>query len=156
MLELDWQPAEAQVDFGEADFYDASGEKRMYKFLCIIFPYSNSGYVQIFGGEKAECVAHGLQDVFHCIGGVPTCLIFDKGSGVGRRVSENLRIAEVFLRFMEHYDFQNTFCNLYAGHEKGNVENKASYMCRNLFVPLHTMTDVQAFNRELLGRSEND
>lgn len=155
-LELDWQPGEAQVDFGEADFYDASGEKRMYKFLCVSFPYSNAGYVQLFGGETAECVAHGLQDLFHRIGGVPTRLIFDNASGVGRRVSENVRMAEVFLRFKAHYGFQITFCNPYAGHEKGNVENKVGYMRRNLFVPLPTVTDVQAFNRELLGRCEND
>lgn len=155
-LELDWQPGEAQVDFGEADFYDASGEKRMYKFLCVSFPYSNAGYAQLFGGETAECVAHGLQDLFHRIGGVPTRLIFDNASGVGRRVSENVRMAEVFLRFKAHYGFQITFCNPYAGHEKGNVENKVGYTRRNLFVPLPTVTDVQAFNRELLDRCEND
>ncbi|MFD0961612.1 IS21 family transposase [Paenibacillus chungangensis] len=155
-LELDWQPGEAQVDFGEADFYDASGEKRVYKFLCVSFPYSNAGYVQLFGGETAECVAHGLQDLFHRIGGVPTRLIFDNASGVGRRVSENVRMAEVFLRFKAHYGFQITFCNPYSGHEKGNVENKVGYMRRNLFVPLPTVTDVQAFNRELLSRCETD
>lgn len=155
-LELDWPPGEAQVDFGEADFYDASGEKRMYKYLCVSFPYSNAGYVQLFGGETAECVAHGLQDLFHHMGGVPTRLVFDNASGVGRRVSENVRMAEVFLRFKAHYGFQITFCNPYAGHEKGNVENKVGYMRRNLFVPLPTVTDVQAFNRELLGRSEAD
>lgn len=155
-LELEWRPGEAQVDFGEADFYDASGEKRMYKFLCVSFPYSNAGYVQLFGGETAECVAHGLQDLFHRIGGVPTRLIFDNASGVSRRVSENVRMAEVFLRFKAHYGFQITFCNPYAGHEKGNVENKVGYMRRNLFVPLPTVTDVQAFNRELLDRCEAD
>ena len=110
-LELVWEPGEAQVDFGEADFVDASGQKRMYKFLCVSFPYSNAGYVQLFGGETAECVAHGLQDIFHRIGGVPTRLIFDNASGVGRRVSENVRMAEVFLRFKAHYGFAITFCN---------------------------------------------
>lgn len=155
-LELVWQPGEAQVDFGEADFYDATGQIRVYKFLCVSFPYSNAGYVQLFGGETAECVAHGLQDIFHRIGGVPTRLIFDNASGVGRRVSENVQMAEVFLRFKAHYGFQITFCNPYAGHEKGNVENKVGYMRRNLFVPLPTVTDVQDFNRELLGRCEAD
>ncbi|WP_281884147.1 IS21 family transposase [Paenibacillus sp. YYML68] len=155
-LELIWQPGEAQVDFGEADFMDASGKKRMYKFLCVSFPYSNAGYVQLFGGETAECVAHGLQDLFHRIGGVPTRLIFDNASGVGRRVSDNVRMAEVFLRFKAHYGFQITFCNPYSGHEKGNVENKVGYMRRNLFVPLPTVTDVQEFNRELLERCEAD
>ena len=155
-LELVWHPAEAQVDFGEADFLDASGAKRMYKFLCVSFPFSNAGYVQLFGGETAECVAHGLQDIFHRIGGVPTRLVFDNASGVGRRVSEHVQMAEVFLRFKAHYGFGITFCNPYSGQEKGNVENKVGYMRRNLFVPLPTVTDVQAFNRELLERSEED
>lgn len=155
-LELVWEPGEAQVDFGEADFYDAGGQKCTYKYLCVSFPYSNAGYVQLFGGETAECVAHGLQDLFHRIGGVPTRLIFDNASGVGRRVSENVRMSELFLRFKAHYGFQITFCNPYAGHEKGNVENKVGYMRRNLFVPLPTVTDVQAFNQELLGRCEAD
>ncbi|GGD88237.1 hypothetical protein GCM10010911_53460 [Paenibacillus nasutitermitis] len=86
---MEWPPGEAQVDFGEADFYDGNGEKTMYKYLCITFPYSNAGYTQLFGGETAECVTHGLQDIFQRIGGVPSRLVFDNASGVGRRVSEN-------------------------------------------------------------------
>lgn len=155
-LELIWHPGEAQVDFGEADFYDGSGEKKAYKYLCVSFPHSNAAYAQLFGGETAECVAHGLQDIFRRIGGVPTRLVFDNASGVGRRVSENVRMAELFLRFKAHYGFDVTFCNPYSGHEKGNVENKIGYLRRNLFVPLPTVTDVQAFNEELLTRCEAD
>jgi transposase len=73
---------------------------------------SNAGYVQLFGGETAECVTHGLQDIFHRIGGVPTRLIFDNASGVGMRVSENVRMAEVFLHFKAHNGFEINFCNL--------------------------------------------
>jgi hypothetical protein len=101
-----WQPGEAQVDFGEADFLDASGEKRMYKFLCVSFPFSLAGYVQLFGGVTAEYVSHGLQDIFHRIGGVPTRLIFDNASGVGRRVSEHVQMAEVELSIK--VQFENT------------------------------------------------
>ncbi|OUM99202.1 MAG: hypothetical protein BAA02_07830 [Paenibacillaceae bacterium ZCTH02-B3] len=74
--ELVWHPGEAQADFGEADFYDGSGEKKTNKYLCLSFPYSNAAYVQLFGGETAECVAQGLQDIFHRMGGVPTLIIF--------------------------------------------------------------------------------
>jgi transposase len=155
-LELTWSPGEAQVDFGEVDVYDADGEMKTCKFLCVSFPYSNAGYAQLFGGETAECVAHGLRDIFHRIGGVPGRLIFDNASGVGRRVNENVRMAELFLRFKAHYGFEVTFCNPYAGHEKGSVENKVGYFRRNLFVPLPTVTDVQAFNEEMLARCEAD
>jgi len=155
-LELEWPPGEAQVDFGEADVYDADGEKKVCKFLCVTFPYSNAGYTQLFGGETAECVVHGLRDIFHRIGGVPGRLVFDNASGVGRRVNENVQMADLFLRFMAHYGFEVTFCNPYAGHEKGNVENKVGYFRRNFFVPLPTVPDMQAFNEELLGRCEVD
>jgi transposase len=119
-LELTWPPGEAQVDFGEADFYDGFGELKPHKFLCVSFPHSNAGYVQLFGGETAECVAHGLQDIFQRIGGVPGRLVFDNASGVGRRVKENVRMAELFLRFKAHCGSDVTFCNPDAGHEKGN------------------------------------
>jgi transposase len=42
-LELVWHPGEAQVDFGEADFYDASGEKRMYKSCASASPSVTPG-----------------------------------------------------------------------------------------------------------------
>jgi transposase len=154
--ELVWHPGEAQADFGEADFYDASGEKRMYKYLCVSFPYSNAAYMQLFGGETAECVAQGLQDIFRRMGGVPSRIVFDNASGVGRRVSDQVRMAELFLRFKAHYGFEVTFCNPYAGYEKGNVENKVGYFRRNFFVPLPTVVDVQTFNQELLPGCEAD
>ena len=154
--ELVWHPGEAQADFGEADFYDSTGEKRMYKYLCVSFPYSNAAYMQLFGGETAECVAQGLQDTFQRMGGVPSRLVFDNASGVGRRVNDQVRMAELFLRFKAHYGFEVTFCNPYAGYEKGNVENKVGYFRRNFFVPLPTVVDVQTFNQELLPRCEAD
>lgn len=154
--ELVWHPGEAQADFGEADFYDANGEKRMYKYLCLTFPYSNAGYTQLFGGETAECVVQGLKDVFHRIGGVPRRIVFDNATGVGRRIGEQVRMAEFFLRFKAHYGFQVTFCNPEAGHEKGNVENKVGYFRRNLFVPIPTVVDICLFNQGLLERCEED
>jgi len=154
--ELVWHPGEAQADFGEADFYDGNGEKRMYKYLCLTFPYSNAGYAQLFGGETAECVVQGLKDIFHRIGGVPRRIVFDNATGVGRRMGEQVRLAEFFLRFKSHYGFQVTFCNPEAGYEKGNVENKVGYVRRNMFVPVPTVVDVCVFNEGLLKRCEDD
>ena len=81
-LELIWDPGPAQVDFGEADFYE-TGKLCRRKYLTVSFPYSNDGYSQVFGGETAECVCQGLQDIFEFIGGVPPLLIFDNATGVG-------------------------------------------------------------------------
>ena len=42
-LELVWDPGPAQVDFGEADFYE-NGKLVRKKYLTVSFPYSNDGY----------------------------------------------------------------------------------------------------------------
>lgn len=82
-LELVWHPGEAQVDFGQADVQERGERVRMH-FLCVTFPYSNAGYLQLFRGENAECVVHGLVDVWHHIGGTARRVVFDNASGVGR------------------------------------------------------------------------
>ena len=147
-LELVWPPGEAQVDFGEADFDTPDGRKA-YKYLCVSFPHSNAGFTQIFGGETAECVCHGLQDIFEHLGGVPTRLIFDNATGVGRRVGEKIQFAELFRRFKLHHGLQVSFCNPAAGHEKGNVERKVAYLRSNRFVPVPWVEDLQDYNKRL-------
>ena len=154
-LELVWAPAEAQADFGEADIIEA-GVKRTVKYLTLSFPCSNSGYIQVFGGETAECVGQGLQDIFHHIGGVPNRIVFDNASGVGRRIRDRVLLAQLFLRFKCHYSFSVSFCNPASGHEKGNVENKVGYVRRNFFVPIPVVEDLQSWNKQLLLLAEKD
>lgn len=147
--ELVWEPGCGQVDFGEADFYEDTECVRR-KYLTVSFPYSNDGYSQVFRGETAECVCQGLMDIFNYIGGVPTLLVFDNATGVGRRVMDKIHEAELFSRFRAHYGFRIRFCNPYAGYEKGNVENKVGTTRRNLFVPVPTYHDIEEYNRTLL------
>lgn len=147
--ELVWHAGETQVDFGEADFYERGNLLRK-KYLTVSFPYSNDSFTQIFGGETAECVCQGLQDIFHYIGGVPSLMVFDNATGVGRRVGDKIRETDLFSRFRAHYNFGVRFCNPASGHEKGHVENKINYTRRNLFVPPLGYEDIVRFNRELL------
>lgn len=107
-LELIWEPGCAQVDFGEADFYEA-GQLTRKKYLTVSFPHSNQGFSQVFGGETAECVCQGLQDIFGYIGGVPPLLIFDNATGVGRRIGGQIHESELFSRFRAHYRFRVRF-----------------------------------------------
>jgi transposase len=150
-LELIWEPGCAQVDFGEADFYERKQCIRK-KYLIASFPFSNDSYVQIFGGETAECVCQGLQDMFQYIGGVPPLLVFDNATGVGRRVHDRITMTDLFSRFRAHYGFRIRFCNPNAGHEKGNVENKVNYSRHNLFVPIPSYDDIIVYNRGLLDQ----
>ena len=152
-LELIWDPGPAQVDFGEADFYEA-GKLCRKKYLTVSFPYSNDGYSQVFGGETAECVCQGLQDIFEFIGGVPPLLIFDNATGVGRRIGDAIHESELFSRFRAHYHFRVRFCNPYSGWEKGNVERKVDYNRANLFVPIPHFNEIEKYNRKLLARHE--
>ncbi len=158
-LKLVWAPGEAQVDFGEADII-IYGQKRRIHYLVVDFPFSNVGLAQVFYGENAECVCQGLLNIFIYVGGVPTRLVFDNATGVGRRVGEVVRTSELFSRFACHFSFDFSFCNPHSGHEKGAVENKVGATRRNLFVPTPRVYDVERYNARLLDlcmeRSDKD
>ncbi len=149
--ELIWEPGVAEVDFGEADFYEDTDCVRK-KYLSMSFPFSNNSFEQVFGGETAECVCQGLKDMFEYMGGVPTLLIFDNATGVGRRIKEKIIETDLFSRFRAHYGFKIRFCNPHSGWEKGNVENKVGTSRRNLFVPVPRYHDIEEFNKELLDK----
>jgi transposase len=151
-LDLVWPPATAQVDFGEADFNVCGQTTRMH-YLVISFPFSNVGFPQAFFGETAECVCQGLSNVFHYLGGVPSVLVFDNATGVGKRICEKVRLTELFSRFKLHYRFEARFCNPNSGHEKGNVENKVGTLRRNMFVPVPEVYDIEEYNAGLLNEA---
>ena len=155
-MELVWEPGTAQVDFGTADAYWQAGDTtlRTVNYLKVSFPFSNAGLLQYFPGETAECVVHGLQGIWEYIGGVPRRVVFDNATGVGRRVGDIIRYAELFERFQAHCGFETTFCNPASGYEKGNVEAKVGYVRRTLLVPPPVLGDWETANREILPRCE--
>ncbi len=148
-LNLEWRPGEMQVDFGQADFRVVGVRKRMHDLVCDL-PFSNVGLAQVFPGETAECVCEGLKAVFEYIGGVPTRIVFDNATGVGRRVCDEIRTSELFEAFAEHYGFDYSFCNPRSGWEKGGVENKVGALRRSLFVPVPQFDRIELYNRRLL------
>jgi transposase len=156
-LPLEHIPGEAQVDFGDADFYE-NGKLHSGKYLNLSFPYSNKGYIQVFKGENQECLFEGLKTIFEHIGGVPTRIWFDNASTMVAKVMKgsNRSLTADFLRFMEHYRFEAAFCNVSSGHEKGNVENKVGYHRRNMLVPVSRFESISKFNKNLLIRCEED
>lgn len=151
--ELIWHPGEAQADFGEADFYE-NGVKVRYYYLVLSFPYSNQAYYQVFRGETSECVCQGLQNIFEHMSGVPSVIVFDNATGIGRRMNNQLNEAFLFSQFRQHYNFEARFCNPYSGHEKGHVENKVGTIRRQCFVPEPHFVDIEAYNRDLLIQAE--
>jgi len=156
-LPLEHIPGEAQADFGDADFYE-NGKLYRGKYLTLSFPHSNKGYTQVFKGENQECLFEGLKTIFEHIGGVPTRIWFDNASTMVTKVMKGggRNLTDDFLRFMEHYRFEAVFCNVNAGHEKGNVENKVGYHRRNMLVPVPRFESISKFNKELLILCEED
>ena len=86
------------------------------------------------------------------VGGVPTRIVFDNATGVGRRACSTVRTTEMFAAFSAHYGFDYSFCNPDSGNEKGNVENKVGFIRRNLFVPVPRIGGTDIYNRHLLDR----
>ena len=82
--ELVWAPGVAQIDFGVAKARIA-GELVDGHGLVVTFPHSNMRYVTSLPGENAECLRHGLVEVFEHIGGVPPVIVMDNATGAGRR-----------------------------------------------------------------------
>ena len=156
-MPLEHIPGEAQVDFGEAEFYER-GTRHKGHYLNISFPHSNGGYLQLFKGENRECLMEGLVNLFNHIGGVPHRIWFDNPATIVTKVlkdGERL-LNETFTRFKNHYGFSAAFCNVGKGNEKGSVENKVGYLRRNLLVPVPQFDDLKAFNRGLLKQCDQD
>lgn len=82
--ELVWAPGVAQIDFGVAKARIV-GELVDDHRLVVTFPHSNMRYVTSLPGENAECLCHGLVEVFEHIGGVPPVIVMDNATGAGRR-----------------------------------------------------------------------
>lgn len=150
-LDLEWAPGIAQADFGEADFYVAGVRSRLSYFV-LSFPFSNVGVAQVFASENAECVCQALRNVFEFLSGVPTRIVFDNATGVGRRVCDVVSTTDTFRAFSAHYGFDFRFCNPDAGHEKSNVERKVAYIRSNLFVPVPRTAAVEPYNERLMAR----
>lgn len=156
-IPLQHAPGEAQLDFGQADFIE---EGTLYPghYLNLSFPYSNTGYLQMFRGENLQCLIEGMVNIFRHIGGVPPTIVFDNASSIVSDIAKNKdrTLTEGFIRFKNHYGFQSVFCNPASGHEKGNVEKKVGYHRKNFFVPEPEFNDLIEFNKTLLPRLDKD
>lgn len=157
-LPLYHPPGEAQTDFGHFSYINNSGDMVDALKLTVSFPYSNQAYCQIFGGENQQCLLQGMRNIFEHIGKVPNRILFDNLSSAVAHMGNghNRTLTDGFERFMAHYKFEAAFCNGAAGWEKGNVENKAGYERRNMFVPIPTILDFNQFNQSLFIACEKD
>lgn len=157
-LALTHPGGEAQVDFGEIYILEQGVMKKAHE-LVLSFPYSNAGFCQVTTSETMEALCEGLINIFDYVGTVPSKIWFDQMAAACIRKKDELGNpipTENFLRFAQHYGFEPVFCNPNSGHEKGNVEKKVGYFRDNLFIPEPIVNDLNAYNKELLGKCAND
>ena len=156
-LPLEHKPGEAQVDFGDTDYYENDTRIEGHHFN-ISFPNSNQGYTQLFPGENTECLFEGMVNIFNHIGGVPPEIWFDNMSPVVKRIQigKERELTERFERFKAHFGFRANICNPDSGHEKGSTENKVGYHRRNLFVPVPRIKSLDEYNEQLLIECDED
>lgn len=148
---------EAQVDFGETQFYEQGTLYDGYH-LAMTIPHSDAKYVQLFKGQNFECLSQGLSDIFKHIGFVPRVIRFDNMSTAVKEIKAQgeREITDGFRRLQCHFGFESNFCNPASGHEKGSVENYVGYSRRNYFVPVPEISDLIEYNRSLLEKCDKD
>ena len=150
-------PGESQGDFGSAQFFE-NGIQYDGKYFVLVFPFSNSGYLQLHRGENLECLLESLVAIFDHIGGVPTEIWFDNTKTIVTKIilGGGREITERFARFQEHYGFRAIFMNPESGNEKGGVENKVGYDRRNMLVPVPRFLSLADYNKFLLEKCDED
>lgn len=149
-LELDWPAGTAQGDYGNAVAVLGGVETDVHA-LAITLPHSNARWAVCSMSQRSECLCESLLRIFEHIGGVPPVVVLDNATEAGRRLSGIVRESTLFLAFRQHYGFEARFCNPYAGHEKGSVENAVGFLRRNLMVPVPEATDLDSLNARLLA-----
>lgn len=155
-LRLEHPGGEAQVDFGMVEVFE-NGIKKRFHELILSFPKSNAGFAVLTKSETREALLEGLIKIFAFIGSVPTTIWFDQMSSAALRTRDEKGIVQVagfVQRFATHYGFAIKFCNPESGHEKGNVERKVGTIRRNLFVPEPEITNLEAYNNDLLDKCQ--
>jgi len=148
----------AQVDFGRVTVIGRGGAEEAWHELVLSFPWSNAGFAQICRDETKESLCEALVRIFEYIGGVPLRILFDNMSSAVVHIEEcgKRTLTEMFMRFTMHHRYKAEFCNPDSPQEKGNVENKVGYIRRNFLLPPPRIDDLEAFNRELLGKCMAD
>ena len=150
---LDHPPGEAQVDFGEAQFW-LDGELTKTALFVMSLPYSDAVFIRAYPRECTEAFQDGHVRAFAFFGGVPTRISYDNSRiAVKKLVGPRKReLADGFLRLQSHYLFDEHFCLVRRANEKGHVENLVGYGRRNFLVPLPRVRSFEQLNAHLERR----
>jgi len=118
---LSFDPGEAtQIDWGAVTIYLA-GKKTEINLFCMRECYGADIFCMAFHRQNEESFLEGQIQGFYFFGGVPKRIIFDNAKvAVKEGFGAHAKVQDRYRAFAAHYAFQCEFCNISAGHEKGN------------------------------------
>jgi len=152
------RPGEAQVDFGEA-VVKMNGRLRKVAFLVMALPYSDADFVMAFARECTETFWEGHVQGFAFFGGVPWRITYDNTKMAVAQIiggTKQRRLTRGFCQLKSHYLFDQHFCRVGRGNEKGVVEGRVKYTRLNSFVPVPQVRDFAELNAHLRQRCVED
>ena len=151
-LPLAFDPGQdAQADWGEAQVLLADRPITIQLFV-IRLCYSRRTFAMAFPTQRQEAFFDGHVQAFAFFGGVPQRISYDNLTTAVRPIFTGRTRQEqrAFTAFRSYYLFDSHFCNLDAGHEKGQVEHGVGYVRRNALVPVPAFDSYAALNAYLL------
>lgn len=148
---------EAQVDWYEA-VVEIAGERQTIQVLAVRSMFSGAAYHRAYLRATQQAFLEAQQMAFHYFGGVFRRLRYDNLKSAVQRILRGSRREETarFLAFRSHWQFEASFCNPAAGHEKGGVEGEVGYFRRNHLVPLPQVQSLAALNEFLTQEAQAD
>lgn len=154
---LSHPPAEAQVDFGQAEIF-LKGESITVALFVMTLPYSDAIFCCVFPQECTEAFLDGHRRAFEYFGGVPQRISYDNSKiavkkVLGKRARE---LTAEFLRLQSHYLFAHHFCLVRRANEKGHVENLLGFGRRNFLVPIPQVDTLERLNSQLESACRED
>ncbi|MEX2569376.1 MAG: IS21 family transposase [Cyclobacteriaceae bacterium] len=143
---------QAQVDFGEYNMRNTSGNRVKVFFFILTLSRSRFKYVWFTDGYFTSLLAiEAHERAFAYIGGVPMEIVYDQDKVF--MVSENggdLILTETFRAYTREQSFNLYFCRKSDPESKGKVENVVGYVKRN-FLYNRTFHNIETLNDEALG-----
>src|SRR5215475_7329364 len=158
-LPLEFDPVQdAQADWGEAMVL--LGDVPVTAQLFVIrLCYSRRTFAMAFPTQRQEAFFDGHVRAFAFFGGIPHRISYDNLTTAVRPIFTGRTRQEqrAFTAFRSYYLFESHFCNLDAGHEKGQVEHGVGYVRRNALVPVpafDSYADLNAYLLDWCGRED--
>jgi len=151
-LPLEFDPGQdAQADWGVAQVLLRQAPVTVQRFV-IRLCYSRRTFAMAFPTQRQEAFFDGHVHSFAFFGGVPRRISYDNLTTAVRPLFTGRTRQEqrAFTAFRSYYLFDSHFCNLDAGHEKGQVEHGVGYVRRNALVPVPAFDTYAALNAYLL------